>query len=118
MGRMTATPEIKNVNGKNVVSFSIAVDRNYKVNNAYPTDFIEIVAWRNTADFIAKYFHKGDMIVVSGSLQTRSWKDKNGNSRTAYEVIADEVSFCGTGKKNNVNNNRNTTDDDDGEMPY
>ncbi len=95
MGRLTAAPECKKTNsGISVTSFSIAVDRNYR-REEKQTDFINIVAWRQTADFICNYFKKGQMIAIEGSIQTRSYEDKNGNKRTVFEVIANNVSFCG-----------------------
>ena len=97
-GRLTATPELKTTTGGNsVTSFSIAVQRQFKsADGNYQTDFINIVAWRNTAEFITRYFEKGQLIAIVGSIQTRSYEDKNGNKRTAFEVIAREVSFCGS----------------------
>lgn len=97
MGRLTADPEHKQTpNGIAVTSFSIAVDRNFadKSTGNRQADFINIVAWRQTADFVCKYFAKGRMIAVEGSLQTRNFEDKNGNKRTAYEVVADQVYFA------------------------
>jgi single-strand DNA-binding protein len=80
--------------GVSVVTFSIGVGRKYTKQGEQPqTDFINIVAWRTTADFIAKYFRKGNAICICGSIQTRSWTDNNGNKRYATEVIADEVNF-------------------------
>jgi single-strand binding protein len=95
MGRLTSTPELKTTSGGiSVLSFSIAVQRQYKsADGTYPTDFINIVAWRNTADFISKYFEKGQLIAIVGSIQTRSYEDKAGNKRTAVEVVADEAHF-------------------------
>lgn len=91
-GRLTADPELKTTsNGISVTSFCIAVDRNYGQNKR--TDFINIVAWRKTAEFVAKYFRKGQMILVVGSIQTRKYEDRNGNNRTAFEVVASEVEF-------------------------
>ncbi len=96
MGRITAAPELKKTqSGISVVSFSVAVDRNYRSGSDRQTDFINIVAWRQTADFICNYFKKGQMIAIEGSIQTRSYEDKNGNKRTAFEVVASNVSFCG-----------------------
>lgn len=93
MGRMTADAVLRTTtSGTSVASFTVAVDRNYKEKQ---TDFINIVAWKNTAEFVSKYFHKGDMIAVEGSIQIRAYEDKNGNKRTATEVIANNVSFCG-----------------------
>lgn len=98
-GRLTSTPEIKTTtSGVSVCSVSIAVDRDYKVNGEKATDFIACVFWRGTAEFVGKYFSKGDMIAVVGSLESRKYKDKEGNSRTVWEVKADKVNFCG-GKK-------------------
>lgn len=95
MGRLTTDPEHKQTaSGVSVVSFSIAVDRNFSnADGSRQTDFINIVAWRSTADFICKYFSKGRMIVVEGAIQTRNYEDKNGNKRTAFEVVADQVYF-------------------------
>lgn len=95
MGRLVADPDMRvTTNNKSVVNFRIAVDRAYSKNKE--ADFITIVAWEKTADFIYKYFHKGDMIAIQGSIQTRNYEDNNGNKRTAFEVVATEVSFCGS----------------------
>ena len=95
MGRLTADPELKKTNSDiSVTSFSLAVDRNYGKGADRQTDFINIVAWRNTADFICRYFSKGRMIAIEGSIQTRNYEDKNGNKRTAFEVVADQVYFA------------------------
>ncbi|MBQ7799684.1 MAG: single-stranded DNA-binding protein [Oscillospiraceae bacterium] len=99
MGRLVADPELKQTaNGASVTSFRIAVDRNFanKETGERQADFINIVAWRQTADFVCKYFRKGSMIAIEGSLQTRSYEDKDGNKRTAYEVVASNVSFTGS----------------------
>lgn len=95
MGRLTMNPELKTtVNGISFCSFSIAVNRSYvKQGEERTADFINIVAWRNTAEFLCKYFTKGQMVAVTGSIQTRSYEDKSGNKRTAFEVIADNVYF-------------------------
>ena len=93
-GRLTADPELKNTpNGVPVTSFSIAVNRNYRAGEEQQTDFINIVAWRQRAEFITKYFTKGSMIGIEGSIQTRRYQDKNGNNRTAFEVVANNVQF-------------------------
>ncbi|MBO5321603.1 MAG: single-stranded DNA-binding protein [Clostridia bacterium] len=93
-GRLTADPELKTTsNGTSVVSFSIAVDRRYRAGEERQTDFINIVAWRSSAEFISKYFKKGSLIGIEGSIQTRRYTDKNGNNRTAFEVIANNVQF-------------------------
>ena len=94
-GRLTATPEVrKTASDVSVVSFSVAVQRQYKgPDGNYPTDFINCVAWRNTADFISKFFEKGQLIALVGSLQSRTYEDKTGAKRTAFEVIVDEAHF-------------------------
>lgn len=94
-GRLTCDPELKQTSsGISVTSFSIAVNRRYSSQNGEQTaDFINCVAWRERAEFICKYFRKGSPICVSGSIQTRSWTDANGQKRYATEVIADEVYF-------------------------
>lgn len=97
MGRLTRDPELRRTgSGIAVASFSLAVDRDFgsSANNGEKeTDFIDIVAWRNTAEFVSKYFTKGRMAVVSGRLQIRNWTDKEGNKRRSAEVIADNVYF-------------------------
>ena len=101
MGRLVADPELRHTqSGIAVVSFRVAVDRNYRSADAsaQTADFIDVVAWRNTAEFVAKWFTKGKMIIVSGSIQSRNWTDKDGNKRYTVEVVADEVQF-GEGKK-------------------
>ncbi len=104
MGRLTADPELCTTGtGLSVTSFSVAVDRNYKSGDERQTDFINCVAWRGTADFVTRYFKKGDMIAIQGSIQTRNYEDKNGNKRTAYDVVCDNVSFCGS-KRESSNN--------------
>lgn len=93
-GRLTADVEIKQTpNGVAVCNFSIAVNRKYSKESEQQTDFINCQAWRGTAEFIGKYFKKGSSICVIGSIQTRSWKDNNGNNRYATEVIVDEALF-------------------------
>lgn len=98
MGRLVADPELRTTSsGLSVTSFTVAVDRSYaRAGEERQTDFIPVVAWRGTADFVTRYFHKGSMIAVQGSLQTRNYEDKNGNKRTAYEIVASDVSFCGS----------------------
>lgn len=96
MGRLTADPELKHTpNSVAVTSFTIAVDRKYNPQGEKQADFIDIVAWRNTADFVCRYFSKGQMIAVQGSIQTRTYEDKSGGKRKAFEIVADNVSFCG-----------------------
>lgn len=95
IGNLTSDPELKqSTSGVSVCSFSIAVNRKMAKNNE--CDFIAVVAWRQTAEFVNRYFKKGKPILVCGQIQTRSWTDKQGNKRIATEVIADEVSFVGS----------------------
>ncbi len=94
MGRLTRDPELRRTgSGTAVASFTVAVDRDFTQDGKKETDFIECVAWRSTADFVQKYFNKGDMIVVSGRLQIRSWTDRDGHKRRTAEVVADNVYF-------------------------
>lgn len=97
MGRLVADPELRTTtSGKSVCTFRIAVDRSFvKQGEERQADFITIVCWEGTADFVSKYFSKGSMIAIQGSIQTRSYEDSSGNKRTATEVLAREVSFCG-----------------------
>ena len=97
MGRLVYEPELKTTpSGINVCSFRIACDRSFaRQGEERKADFIDITAWRQTAEFVSKYFQKGSMIAIEGSLQTRQYQDKNGNNRTATEVLASQVSFCG-----------------------
>lgn len=96
MGRLTRDPELRHTqSGTAVASFALAVDRDYKGQSGErETDFIDVVAWRNTAEFVSRYFHKGRMAVVKGSLQVRDWTDRDGNKRRSYEVLADSVYFA------------------------
>lgn len=95
-GRLCADPELKQTaSGTSVCSFRIAVERNFSDRDGKrQADFIDIVAWKGTAEFICKHFSKGSMILLDGSIQTRSYEDKNGNKRTAVEVVAGQVYFC------------------------
>ena len=95
MGRLTSTPELKTTpSGISVTSFSIAVDRGYGDNKQ--TDFINIVGWRKTAELICKHFTKGSRIAIEGSIQTRKYQDRDGNNRTMFEVVANNVHFVDT----------------------
>ena len=96
MGRMTRDPELRHTpNGVPVASFSLAVDRGYtaKDSGERQTDFIDVVAWRSSAEFVSKYFTKGQMTAVAGRLQIRDWTDKDGNKRRSAEVVADNIYF-------------------------
>ena len=111
IGNLTANPELKqSTSGVSVCSFSIAVNRKMAKNGE--CDFITIVAWRQTAEFVSKYFKKGKPILVCGQLQTRTWTDNQGNKRYATEVVADEVSFVGNSESSGEAKNNAPT------MPY
>lgn len=95
MGRLCADPELKYTTSNiPVCSFRIAVDRAYKTGGERKTDFLNCTAWRSTAEFICKYFKKGQMIALEGSLETRQYVDKDGNNRTAYDIVASNVHFA------------------------
>lgn len=106
MGRLVADPELRHTpNGIATCTFCIAVDRSFvRQGEERKADFINIVAWRQTAEFVCKYFRKGNMIAVNGSLQTRNYEDRNGAKRTAYEVLADNVHFAESKNQNQTNN--------------
>ena len=109
-GRLTKDPELRRTqNGVAVASFTIACDRDIKdaSGNKQP-DFIDCVAWRNTAEFVDKYFTRGRMVIVSGRLQTREWTDKNGNKRRNAEILAESVYF-GDSKRSGENTEKNET---------
>ena len=97
MGRLVADPELRTTpQGTNVCSFRIACDRNFaRQGEQRQADFIDIVAWRSQAEFVSKYFQKGSLIAIDGSIQTRQYQDKQGNKRTAVEVVANNISFAG-----------------------
>ena len=130
MGRLTKDPELRRTqSGNAVTSFTLAVDRDFKDQNGEKeTDFIEVVAWRNTAEFICRYFGKGRMAVVEGRLQMRDWKDQNGNNRRAAEVIADNVYFGDSKREESYaerneapdvdSNTRIAEEEDDGKLPF
>ena len=107
MGRFTKDPELRRTgSGTAVTSFSLACDRDFKSRSGdKETDFIEVVAWKNTAEFVSKYFSKGRMAVVEGRLQIRDWTDKAGSKRTTAEVVADNVYFADS-KRSESNDNR------------
>ena len=107
MGRLTKDPELRRTgSGTAVTSFSLACDRDFKSKSGdKDTDFIEVVAWKNTAEFVSKYFSKGRMAVVEGRLQIRDWTDKAGNKRTTAEVVADNVYFADS-KRSESNDNQ------------
>ena len=126
MGRLTRDPELRRTqSGTAVASFTLAVDRDYKPQDGErETDFIDIVAWRGTGEFVSKYFTKGRMAVVEGRLQVRDWTDKDGNKRRNTEVIADSVYF-GDSKRSESGTPAETSgefqevpDEEKGELPF
>ena len=96
MGRLTSDPELRHTpNNAAVTSFTLAVERSYvKSGTDRQVDFIDVVVWRQTAEFVCKYFHKGQLAAVQGSIQTRSYTDKDGNKRKAFEIVAESVHFA------------------------
>lgn len=98
MGRLVADPELRHTpQGVSVTTFTIAVDRSFvRQGEQRQADFIDIVCWRASAEFVCKYFQKGSLIAVNGSIQTRTYQDKNGNNRKAFEIVADNVHFAGS----------------------
>ena len=108
MGRLTRDPELRRTqSGTAVASFSLAVDRDYKSQSGEKeTDFFDVVAWRNTAEFVTTYFSKGRMAVVEGRLQVRPWQDKDGNNRRSTEIIAENI-YIGDSKKDGSGNTGN-----------
>ncbi|QEY33858.1 single-stranded DNA-binding protein [Caproiciproducens galactitolivorans] len=118
MGRLVADPELRHTpNDVSVTSFTLAVERSYvKSGTDRQADFIDVVAWRSTADFVCKYFRKGQLVAVQGSIQTRTYTDNNGNKRKAFEIVADHVHFADS-KKNECNNNLYSKPQDTVENP-
>jgi single-strand DNA-binding protein len=110
MGRLTADPEQKQTqSGTAVTSFTLAVDRDFqKEGQEKQTDFITVVAWKQTAEFVTKYFRKGSAMLVDGSIQTRSWQDQQGQKRYATEVVASKICFCEAKKDSEGNNTPHT----------
>ena len=134
VGRIVHDPELKNTqSGNAVTTFAVAVERNRSGQDGQKiVDYIDVVAWRKTAEFVSKYFHKGSWIAVNGSLQTRTYEDRDGKKRKVFEVVADNVHFCG-GKSEAPSGNTSKLDefsnyastnlanfaiDDDGELPF
>ena len=124
MGRLTRDPELRHTqSGTKVAAFALAVDRDYKdASGEKETDFIDIVAWRGTAEFVSKYFTKGRMAVVKGRLQIRDWTDKDGGKRRSAEVVAESVYFANS-KKTDAAQQAPDPDwmygnEDGGELPY
>ena len=116
MGRMTRDPELRyTASDKPVASFTLAVDRETKDKQ---TDFIDCVAWNNTAEFVSKYFSKGRMAAVDGRLQLRDWTDKDGNKRRTAEVVANAVYFADSKKETESTSSKLQEIDDDGDLPF
>ena len=117
-GRLTKEPELRTTSsGVTVVTFTLAHDRDFQNNEV---DFVECTAWRSTAEFVSKYFHKGQLVIVSGRLQSRSWTDRDNKKRTAWGIQCDNVYFC---EKKNAAPAEVTADDfevleDDGDLPF
>ena len=124
MGRMVRDPELRYTpQNTPVVSFTLAVDRDYQSGSEKQTDFIDCVAWRSTAEFIGKYFHKGSMAVADGRLQLRNWTDKNDNKRVSAEVVVDSIYFADSKKASSNNADTGNTpamyeDDSEDEIPF
>lgn len=127
MGRLTRDPELRRTqSGTAVTSFSLAVDRDFKSQDGErETDFIDIVAWRATAEFVGKYFTKGRMAVVEGRLQIRDWTDRDGGKRRSAEVVADSVYFGDSKKVSDSGTGNGQTEpefseisEEDGELPF
>lgn len=128
-GRLVADPELRHTQqGTPVASYRLAVDRDYKSKdaNAQNADFVNIVSWRNTAEFVSRYFTKGRMMLVEGRLQMRNYTDKDGNRRVAAEVVTDNVHFADSRKDGSNNEDGSLQEsagfeelaDDDGDLPF
>lgn len=127
MGRLTRDPELRRTqSGKAVTSFTLACDRDFKADDGPTADFVDVVTWGSAAEFVAKYFTKGRMAVVSGRLQIRGWTDKDGNKRRATEIVADHVYFGDSKREQSDSNDIGLQvpaefaqlDDDDSELPF
>lgn len=126
MGRLTRDPELRRTQGGTAVaSFTMAVDRDFKSQSGEKeTDFIDVVAWRNTGEFAAKYLAKGRMAAVEGRIQVRDWQDKDGNRRKSVEVVADNVYFADAKRDSKPQESRTVDEqefdeiEDDGDFPF
>ena len=126
MGRLTRDPELRRTQGGTAVtSFTLAVDRDFKSQSGEKeTDFIDVVAWRNTGEFAAKYLAKGRMAAVEGRIQVRDWQDKDGNRRKSVEVVADNVYFADSKRDSKPQESRTVDEpefdeiEDDGDLPF
>lgn len=112
MGRFTHNPELKTLDDTNikVTRFCLAVERDLAINGVRKSDFIDCVAWRNTAEFIQKYFNKGSPIIVEGRIETRQYEDKQGNKRKAFEVNVKNVNFCAFKREEAQSKDKEETD--------
>lgn len=127
-GRLVADPEVRTVGEDvHVVTVRLAVDRDRvnKETGEREADFLDVVAWRGQADFLCKFFAKGDQVIVDGRLQSRNWTDKDGNKRTSIEIVAENLYFGGAKKPTSTDNassndrqSANTQQGDDGELPF
>jgi single-strand DNA-binding protein len=126
IGRLTKDPELKMINDNMAVAtFSLAVDRKFKKDGQPTADFINIVVWSKTAEFVEKYFHKGQQVGITGRIQTRSWKNQEGKTQYATEVIAEEVFFADSKKDDGYQQNNTyskpsqyDTQDSDDDIPF
>lgn len=123
MGRLVRDPELrKTQSGVSVVSFTVAVDRDFKNGDEKVTDYIDCTAWRGTADFISKFFTKGRAIVVDGSLNSRKWQDKDGNNRVSWEVQAQNVYFADSKRNDDGQSGgqqfKEVAEEDSGSLPF
>lgn len=124
MGRLAADPQMRQTQGgKSVCSFRLACDRGRLDSNGQPqTDWLDVVAWDKTADFICRYFQKGSLIAVTGRLQSRAYQDKHGNNRKTIEIVASRANFCGEKKQQPSNGAEQDDyapiDDAEGDLPF
>lgn len=118
-GRLTADPELRQTpNGVTVAKATVAVDRPYNKGKQKETDFIDIVAWRSSGEFLAKYFKRGDGILCEGAMQSRKYEDQNGTTRKVWELITDNVRFVGGKKSENGNEDFEDVNLDDEDLPF
>lgn len=121
-GRLPSDPELKHTtNSTAVCSFTLAVDRDYKNQNGENTDWIDVVCWRSTAEYVSKYASKGRMLIVNGRLQTRNWTDKEGKRHKVTEIVADNIYFAEKRDKNintEISDNDFTEIEDDSSLPF
>ena len=116
MGRLTKEPELRQTQNQTAVAtFTLAVERDF---GDKQTDFIDCVAWRQTAEFVSKYFSKGQLVAVEGRMQSRKWEDRDGNKRTSWEVVADRVYFAESRKSESKSQTFVEVDDDEEDIPF